>query len=298
MIVLAAICAAGAVWLLAEVLAGRPPRLTLPRRTVRARRRPSRQVWLSQAGAAVTPTQFWATSLVLGALGFAILYAVDGTVIVALVPAIGVAAIPYAYWASQRRKRANARSETWPDGLRYISGALSAGIATLHEALVELSISGPAPLRPPMGRYARLADRMGQIPALEAVRAELADPVSDAVLLTFQMAAEEGTNTVVDVLDGLLGQISGDLALQEKIRTAQTQSRIAAWGCAIIPYGLLIFLCATTALFRSFYDSPAGFAVVIVGAICSTVGFALVRRLGRPIPTTERIFVRTGATRP
>jgi tight adherence protein B len=297
-IVLAAICAAGAVWLAAEILAGRPPRLALPHRTARTGRRPARQVWLSQAGAAVTPTQFWATSFVLGALAFVILYALDGTVIVALIPALGVGAIPYAYWASQRRKRANARSEAWPDGLRYISGALGAGIATLHEALVELSISGPAALRPPMGRYARLADRMGQIPALEAVRAELADPVSDAVLLTFEIAAEEGTKTVLDVLDGLLGQISGDLALQEKIRTAQTQSRIAAWGCTIVPYALLIFLCATTALFRSFYDSPAGFAVVIIGAVCSTVGFSLVRRLGRPIPTTERIFVRTGATRP
>ena len=222
------------------------------------------------------------------------LYALDGTVIVALIPALGVGTIPYAYWANQRRKRANARSEAWPDGLRHVSGALSAGIATLHEALVELSISGPEPLQAPMSRYARLADRVGQIPALEAVRAELADPVSDAVLLTFETAAEEGTKTVLDVLEGLLGQITGDLALQEKIRTIQTQSRIAAWGCAIVPYALLVFLCATTAMFHSFYDSPAGLAVVVIGALCSVVGFTLVRRLGRPIATIERIFVRTG----
>ena len=293
MIVLAALFAGAAVWLGAEVLAGRPLRWTRSARPPRPRSRPTRQVWLSQAGAAVTPTQFWATSAALAAAAFVVLFALDGTVIVALIPALGVGAIPYAYWANQRRRRANARHEAWPDGLRHVSGAMAAGIATLHEALAELSISGPEPLRPPMGRYVRLADRVGQIAALEAVRAELADPVSDAVLLTFETAAEEGTNTVIEVLDGLLGQISGDLALQEKIRTVQTQSRIAAWGCAVVPYALLVFLCATTSFFRSFYSTPAGLVVVIVGAICSAAGFAMVRRLGRPIATVERVFVQT-----
>jgi len=290
-IVLAALCAAAAVWLGAETIAGRPLRWTPATRTAKPRRRPARQVWLSQAGAAVTPAQFWATSTVLGGLAFIILYALDGAVIVALLPAVGVGAIPYAYWANQRRRRANARYEAWPDGLRHVSGALTAGIATLHEALVELSISGPQPLRAPMGRYVRLAERVGHIAALEAVRAELADPVSDAVLLTFEMAVAEGTHTVLAVLDGLLGQISGDLALQDKIRTLQTQSRIAAWGCAMVPYALLVFLCATTNFFRTFYSTPAGLAIVAVGAVCSIAGFAMVRRLGRPIATVERVFI-------
>ena len=67
----------------------------------------------------------------------------------------------------------------------------------------------------------------------------------------------------------------------------------AAWGCAVVPYALLVFLCATTSFFRSFYSTPAGLVVVIVGAICSAAGFAMVRRLGRPIATVERVFVQT-----
>lgn len=293
MTVLAALFAALAVWLAAETAAGRPLRWHRRART-RRHRRVSRQVWLSQAGAAVSPAQFWAVSAGLAAMAFVILLAVDRAVIVAAVPAVGVSAVPYGYWAAQRRRRAGARAEAWPDALRHVGGALGAGISTLHDALVELSISGPEPLRPPMVRYVRLADRVGTTAALEAVRAELADPVSDAVLLTFETAAAEGTGVVLGVLDGLQRQVTGDLALAEKVRTLQTQSRVAAWASLVIPYVLLMFLCASTAAYRSFYSSGAGLAVVIVGAAGSVSGFFLVRRLARPVATTERVFTGPG----
>jgi len=253
-------------------------------------------VWLSQPGAAVTPAQFWAVSAGLGAAAFVVFYALDRAAIVALVPALAVGAIPYGYWGAQRGRRANARAEAWPDALRQVSGALGAGIATLHEALVELSISGPEPLWAPIARYVRLADRVGSAAALEAVRAELADPVSDAVLLTFEVAAAEGTAVVLRVLDGLQRQVTGDLALVEKVRTLQTQSRIAGWASLIIPYALLVFLCATTVSYRQFYDTPIGLAIVIVGAGASTAGFTVIRRLARPIATTDRVFTATATT--
>lgn len=288
MILLAAICAAAAVWLGTEALAGRPLRW---RRQPRAtRRRPSAQVWLSQAGAAVTPGQFAGVSLGITAVSFLLLFAVDRTLIVAALPSLAAGAAPFGYWSTQRRKRANARSAAWPDGLRHVTGAMRAGIATLHEALVELSVSGPEPLRPPMGRYRRLADRVGSVAALEAVRAELADPISDSVLLTFELAAEEGTSVVLQVLDGLLGQISGDLALAERVHTTQTQSRVAAWGSLAVPYVLLVFLCATTVSYRQFYSSGWGLVVMVVGAVSSLAGFGLVRRLARPIATFDRVF--------
>jgi tight adherence protein B len=293
--VLAGLFAAGAVWLAAEAVAGRP--LAWTRRAGGRRRRggPGRQVWLSQAGAAVTPLQFWVVSAGLGGLAFLVLFALDRSTVVSLVPAVAVGAVPYGYWGSQRRRRANARAEAWPDGLRQVTGALAAGIATLHEALVELSVSGPEALRSPMARYVRLAERVGSTAALEAVRAELADPVSDAVLLTFQLAVTEGTAVVLRVLEGLSGQVTADLALGEKIQTLQTQSRIAGWASLVIPYVLLVFLAATTVSYRQFYDTPAGVVIVAVGAAASASGFVILRRLARPIGTTERIFTTTAS---
>ena len=79
-----------------------------------------------------------------------------------------------------------------------------------------------------MGRYVRLVDRVGGHDALEAVRAEMADPVSDSVLFTFELAAEEGTVMVL--------RCSGPARPDHRrpgpgrIRHVQTQERIAALG--------------------------------------------------------------------
>ena len=123
--------------------------------------RPSFQVWLSQAGAAVTPRQFWAVSAGVGAAAFVLFVAISRTVVVSALPALALAATPYAYWSSQRQKQAAARSGAWPDALRYMVGALGAGIATLHDALEDLAKSGPEPLRAPMARYVRLSRASG-----------------------------------------------------------------------------------------------------------------------------------------
>ena len=138
-----------------------------------------------------------------------------------------------------------------------------------------------------MGRYVRLVDRGWRTTdALEAVRAEMADPVSDCVLLTFEVAAEEGTAVVLRVLRGLLDQITADLALTERIETLQTQERIASKALLVMPYLMLLLLCTTTTTFRSFYQSGAGLAVVAVGRCrCGQGGrLSFAVRLGFPIP--------------
>ena len=253
--------------------------------------RASFQVWLSQAGAAVTPRQFGMVSVGVGTMAFIVLLAISRTPVVAALPAAATAAVPYAYWSAQRRKQAGARSAAWPDALRYLVGVLGAGIATLHDGLEELARSGPAPLRPSMARYVRMSARLGDRQALEAVRAELADPISDPVLLAFAGAMEEGTEKVLRVLADLGSQITADIQLAEKIRTIQTQSRAANWGCFAMPYVVLLFLCATNPAYRDFFSRPLGLVLVLCGSAMSAVGLAGSRRLVRPVAATERVFV-------
>ena len=251
------------------------------------------QVWLSQVGAGVTPTQFWVVSAGVGVVAFGLFLVLSRTVVVAVLPALACAAAPYSYWSAQRRKQSAARSAAWPDALRYLVGALGAGIATLHDGLEELARSAE-PLRAPMARYVRVSARLGDRQALEAVRAELADPISDPVLLAFAGAIEEGTETVLRVLADLGAQITADIQLTEKIRTIQTQSRAANWGCFSMPYVVLVFLCATNPSYRQFFSEPVGLVLVVAGAVMSVVGLVASRRLVRPVGTTERVFVGGG----
>jgi hypothetical protein len=118
----------------------------------------------------------------------------------------------------------------------------------------------------------------------------LADPVSDAVILNLELAALEGTEVALRVLGDLASQITADLELAEKVRTIQTQSRIAGWAVFVLPYALLVFLCASQPLYRQFFGSSIGLLVVLLGAAMSLIGFTAVRKLSKPIAPHERIF--------
>ncbi len=222
-----AVLVAVAVWSAAETLQGRRHRLVRPRQGRVARSK--RQVWLSQAGAAVTSGQFLAVSVGVGIATALLVLVISRTVVVALIACAVGGCIPYAYWSARRRKLTAARALAWPDALRQVIGALSSGTNTLHGSLVDLAETGPEPLRAPMSRYGRRSGQIGSISALEAVRAELSDPVSDQVLLIFEQAITEGTDTVLRTMTVLLEQTSADIALHDKVRTAGTNLRVASW---------------------------------------------------------------------
>jgi tight adherence protein B len=284
---LAALLAAAAVFLAVQLVAGRPVTF---RRTRPARKGGvDRQVWLQQAGAGVTPAQFWAVSAILGAVTFALLLALEGAVIVALLPALGAAAAPYMYWHSERSRRMSARLAKWPEAIRHVLGSVESGHVSLHRALEELARTGPEVLRPPIARYVRLSARLGEQRALETVRHEMADAISDRVFLTFEVAMSQGTNLVTQILRDLANQATGDKELAEKIRTAQLNIRISAWATFVMPYAMLILLCLSGPAIRSFYSSAAGLFVVAVGAVMSLVGMVIINRLARPI-VEERVF--------
>ena len=269
-----------------------PRRLDFRLGARRPRAKPTPQAWLRQAGAAVTPWQFWGSSLGAGALALVVVSAVAGSTFVALPAAIAVGGAPRAYFARKRRAVARARVEAWPDALRSVVGSLSASLS-LHQGLVEVASSGPVPLRPVLARYAHLTATLDQRGALEAVREELADPVSDRVLEVVILAAEQGPGVVTSILRDLAEATTRDLQLAEKVETASLEQRLNARAVAVLPYVILVGLCASDGQWRSFYATPAGLVVVVVGGAMSLGGMALVRRLGRERPE-ERVLAAAG----
>jgi hypothetical protein len=141
-----------------------------------------------------------------------------------------------------------------------------------------------------MARYARRSGQIGSLSALEAVRTELADPVSDQVLLTFAQAASEGTQTVLRALELLLDQTNGDIALQDKVRTAGTQLLLASWTGFVAPLLVLLLFCTVSPQYRAFFSGAEGIILVIGGATVDVLGLLTTRRLAHTVPTTQRIF--------
>jgi tight adherence protein B len=284
----AALAAAVFAYLAVGYLLGQAP----PRIGWRARPRtpagPRAQRWLDQAGAEVNPGQFWAVSILGGALAFVVVAGMTGTVTVALLPAVGVAGLPRTYYATVRKNRARQRTRAWPDALRHLAASLATPLS-LHQALVALGRTGPLPLRPAFERYARLTAALDQRAALQAVREDLADAVSDRVLDVLIAAVDQGPAIVMDLLADQAHITSLDLVLVEQIESRQLLDRLSARGVLVLPYFLLVVLCASVPDYRAYYGTARGVAVLGVGVALSFGGMAIVRRQAR-IPGEERVF--------
>ncbi len=262
-------------------------RLPLPRLRAGRRRPGDSAAWLQQAGLGVTPSQFVAASLLGGAAVFVVLSALVGPVL-AFVPAAAACLAPRLYYGRRRVQRLAAIQRAWPDALREMVSAIAAGMS-IHQALVELADRGPEPMRIALARYPSLSRALGVRSALELVRADLADPVTDRVIEVLVLAAERGGAIVRTIMSELADGITADVKLLEALDTDILESRINARAVVALPWCVLVVLNIGHGPFRAFYESSAGLVVVVIGALLSAVGSAWIARLGN-LPTEPRVF--------
>jgi tight adherence protein B len=291
MTTLAALCFGLCAYAAVGLLVGHPVRIVRARR---ARPTTSRQeLWLAQAGLALTPARFWAGSVAVGAAAFAIGTVLTGAPLVALAPALAVATLPRTYYGRRRVTRLRAIQAAWPDGLRDIAASLAAG-RSLSRAVEELVDTGPPPLRAAFSHYAPTARMLGTAPALELVKAALADPTSDRVIEVLVLASERGGPIVTDIIDDLVVTTTKDVKVLDEIETEGLEMRINGRAVLVLPWLVLVALTVRDGAFRDFYQSTAGLLVVVIGAALSAVGYAWISRLGRPLEE-RRVFGRPRA---
>lgn len=289
-ITLAAALATGvAAYVAAGLVAGYAPALRL-----RARRRgDGTRHLLAAAGVHVTPAQFWAASACLSGAAFAVLTTATATPAVVVVPAVALGALPRAVLARRRSQRLREIAVAWPDGLRDLVTAVSAGMS-LSQALTRLAEAGPEPLQRAFARYPLLARMLGVVPALEAVQAELADPTSDRVIEVLILAHERGGRIVAEVLRDLAEATAEDVRTLDEITTAGLEQKLNARSVFVLPWLVLGTLTARPGHFRDFYQSTGGLVVVALAAALSLVGMIVLTRLGRD-PVEERVLGEAAA---
>lgn len=285
MTLIAAVCVGMFCYLFVGTLTGRPVQL-------RAWRRRSatnlQQLWLTQAGVRVTPAQFWLGSLACAGAAFMAGWLLTRTPLIALVPAVVVAALPRAYYSRQRAARLRAVQEAWPDGLRDLVASIAAG-RSLTQAIISLAGSGPAPLQEAFARFPMLSRMLGTQAALEVVKEEVADPTSDRVIEVLILAHERGGQIVKEILEDLVVATTKDLKVLDEIETEGLEMKINARAVLVLPWFVLVALTMRSGPFREFYQSGAGLAVVVAGAGLSLLGYGWISRLGRA-HEEQRVF--------
>jgi tight adherence protein B len=231
-----------------------------------------------------------AVSVGLGVAVYSVVFATTGSSFLGLLFAGVVAVLPSSFYGSRGRKRDREQRASWPDALRGLVGSLHAG-RSLHEALVDLAVSGPVPLRRVFTRYHDLTNlAVPEAEALGVVRDELADPVADRVFEVLIIASDKGSRIALRVLSDVADAVTSDIQLMEKLDTADTEQRINTWAVFVIPWLTLMLLTAKAGSFRDFYSGPDGTRILVIGAMMSLGGLALIRRLMKR-PTEPRVLL-------
>jgi tight adherence protein B len=246
-----------------------------------------------KVGVDVSPVQFWATSIGVAAITFLLVLAVTGLVVVAVVPAVVVATVPRAYFSRKRSRRVMAVQEAWPDGLRDLLSSVRSG-ASLPSALESLGTFGPAPLRDAFSSFGVYSRSLGVVPALEMIRADLADPTSDRVLEVMVLAHQRGGNVVPQILSDLAEATTRDVWTLEQVRGEGLEQKINSRVVFVLPWLVLIVMTMRSGAFREFYSTPVGVVIVVFCGLLSLLGIFLASRIGSQ-PDEPRVF--TGGVR-
>lgn len=244
---------------------------------------------LTQAGFEQTgPGALVAGSIMAAGLAGIVIFAVSGAVAVAASFALIAAYAPLAFVRFRARKRRRALREVWPDAVDNITSAVRAGMA-LPEALAQLSVRGPAELRPAFASFAEDYRATGRFaPCLDALKERLSDPVADRLIEALRLAREVGGSDLGGLLRTLSTFLREDARTRAELETRQTWTVNAARLSVAAPWIVLAIL-ATRGGAIAAYDSRVGVLVLVVGAAVCVAAYRVMMRIGR-LPEERRVL--------
>lgn len=186
-----------------------------------------------------------------------------------------------------RRRRALLR-DLWPDAVDNITSAVRAGMA-LPEALAQLGVRGPEPLREPFRRFGddyRLTGRFSD--CLDRLKERLSDPVGDRLVESLRIAREVGGSDLGRLLRTLSGFLREDARTRAELETRQSWTVNAARLAAAAPWFVLAMLSSNPESVAAYSTAP-GAGVLAAGAAVTGAAYWLMMRIGR-LPEDQRVL--------
>ncbi|WP_010525880.1 type II secretion system F family protein [Nesterenkonia sp. F] len=220
---------------------------------------------------------------------FLIVLVITRAVPVALCFALFASAVPIVVLRWQARKRQAVLREIWPDAVDHLRSAVRAGMS-LPEALIQLSTSGPVPLREPFAEFAR-DYRSGQNlgTALVGLKDRLADPVGDRIVIALTITREVGGSDLGRLLSTLGEFLREDARTRSELEARQSWTVNAAKLAVAAPW-IVVLLLSTQAEAADAYRGLEGMAVLAGGLVVSVVCYQLMLRIGA-LPKEGRVLL-------
>jgi tight adherence protein B len=196
--------------------------------------------------------------------------------------------LPVALLRGRARRRQRDLAEVWPEAVDNLASAVRAGMS-LPEALAQLAVRGPEPLRPAFAAFAldyQVTGRFAE--CLDRLKARLADPVGDRVVEGLRIAREVGGGELGRLLRSLSVYLREDARTRSELESRQAWAVNGARLAVAAPWLVLLMLSFQREVV-SRYASPAGVVVLAVGGVCCLVAYRLMIRIGR-LPEEKRIL--------
>ncbi len=244
---------------------------------------------LAQAGIeSVTPGQIIGACVGVGAFVFLVMFVVSRAVPIGLAFGAIAAYGPFALVRYRARSRRNELRELWPDVVDNLASSVRAGLS-LAEALTQIGIRGPQPLRRPFQRFAEDYRATGRFnDCLDRLKRNLADPVGDRIVESLRIAREVGGSDLGRLLRTLSSFLREDVRTRGELEARQSWTVNGARLGVAAPWMVLGFMSFQRDII-SRYNSPLGFGVLVVGAGVCVLAYRLMLRIGR-LPEEQRVL--------
>lgn len=189
-------------------------------------------------------------------------------------------------WRAAVRRRAN--RILWPDLVDHLVSAVRSGLA-LPDSVVTLAHSGPEPTRAAFAAFERDYRATANFTlCLDAVKAQLADPVADRIFETLRMSREVGGSELTTVLRNLSVYLRQETAIRTEVEARQSWVMNAAKLGIAAPWVILLLLASRPEAAAA-YNTSAGAVLIAGGLVVTAVAYRLMLVLGR-LPEEKRWF--------
>lgn len=236
----------------------------------------------------VTPGALAGACAGLGIIGGFVILVMTSLPSAGLLGAIVLAYVPILILRRRARQRAKALRSCWPDTVDLLASAVKAGLS-LPEAVVDLAVRGPEPLRPAFARFAAEYRATGSFDqALAVLTVVLRDPVADRVILSLATAREVGGTDLGRVLATLSDFVRQDARSRGDIEARQSWTVNAARVAVAAPWITLLLLCTRPEAVAA-YRTPTGTLILVVAALLSVVAYRVMIAFGR-LPDEPRVL--------
>ncbi|MDQ6747932.1 MAG: type II secretion system F family protein [Candidatus Dormibacteraeota bacterium] len=260
-----------------ETLAGPITRVATP--MLRGQRGGQLQVQLNRAGLTIKAAEFAVIRLVSAAAVGVLAFLRFGNILVVLLGAVAGYMLP-AIWLKRRQaKRRQAFEASLGDTVVLIANGVKAGYS-IQQAFASVAEGGRPPLAEEMARVIRETSLgLDLEEALQHANVRLASKDFDLVVTAILIHRTVGGN-LAEVLDKIAETIRERVRVHGEVRVLTAQARASGYIITALPFAVGGILTLISPGFETpLFKSPLGIAMLVVGMISISIGYAIIRKI-------------------